>query len=83
LFILDLICKISPLIGASVLLAMGLVTVVVWRGGTIDSVKIPGLFDVKLSEPIVFTGNRFMLYVAVPAFIGALGLGTLQVTHAM
>lgn len=75
---LDLLCTVSPAIGASVLLALALVSIVARQGGTIDTVKIPGLADVKLKTPFVLTGSRFLLALSVSAFVGAVALAVLQ-----
>jgi hypothetical protein len=81
LLISDLICRFSPAIGAFVLLVLALFALVVWRGGAIESIRIPRLFERKLPRPIVLPGSRAMLGVAAVAVIAASGLGALQVTH--
>ncbi len=68
-FILDWICRLSPAIGASALVVIALITLVAWRGGTIDKIKIPGLFDVTLQQPIVFSGRRYMPVIAAIALV--------------
>jgi hypothetical protein len=82
LIISDWICRFSPAIGALVLLVLALLALVVWRGGAVETVKIPRLFEKKLPRPIVLPGSRAMLYVAAVAIVAALGLSALQVTHA-
>lgn len=59
-------------------LFIALVTLVAWRGGKIDKIKIPGLSDVQLNEPIVFTGRRYMPVIAVLAAVSAGVLAYLQ-----
>jgi hypothetical protein len=81
LLILDWACRISPAIGASIFVAIGLIAIILWRGGTIETVKIPGIFDVKLKEPIVFSGRPLLLYLSVAAFVAAVGLASLQQFH--
>jgi len=78
---LGLICQMSPSIGASALAALALISIVLWRGGTIEKISIPTLFEVKLEKPVHFTGNRLMLYLAVVAFVAAIGLMGLQAAH--
>jgi hypothetical protein len=82
LFISDMICHFSPAIGALVLLVLALFALVVWRGGAIETLRIPRLFERTLPRPIALPGSQAMLYVAVVAIVAALGLGALQVTHA-
>jgi hypothetical protein len=82
LIIPDLICRFSPAIGALALLVLALFAIVVSRGGAIETIKIPRLFERRLPRPIVLPGSRAMLYVAAAAIIAALGLGALQATHA-
>lgn len=77
--VLDWFCKSSPAMGASALGAISLIALVLWRGGTVDTIKIPGIFDVKLSKPLVFGGSKIMAALACVALAGALGLGGLQV----
>jgi hypothetical protein len=76
--LLDLLCQFSPGIGASVLAALAMIALVTWRGGTVDKIKIPGVFDVALNKPIVFTGSRFFLVVSILAILGAIALGIVQ-----
>jgi hypothetical protein len=82
LIILDLICRFSPTLGALALLLLALLAIVVSRGGTIETIKIPRLFERALPRPIVLPGSRTLRYVAAVAMVAALGLATLQVTHA-
>jgi hypothetical protein len=78
---LDLICQISPSIGASALAALALVSIVIWRGGTIEKISIPALFEVKLERAVHFRGDNRILYLAGAAFAAAVLLGGLQATH--
>ncbi|UWU73109.1 hypothetical protein N2603_23695 [Bradyrhizobium huanghuaihaiense] len=80
--VLNWVCVISPAIGASALGFIALVTLVAWRGGTISKIKIPGLFDVDLSKPIVFAGRPYMPVIAVLAAIAASGLAYAQTGDA-
>ena len=82
MLISDLICRFSPAIGALVLLVLALLALLVWRGGAIETIRIPPLFQRTLARPIVLLGSRAMLYVAAVAIVAALGLGVLQVMHA-
>jgi hypothetical protein len=79
---IDLVCRFSPAIGAGVLLVLTLFALVVWRGGAIEAVRIPRLFERKLPRPIVLPGSRSMFYVAVVAVVAAIGLTALQLGHA-
>src|SRR5437868_8627684 len=78
---LDLICQISPSIGASALAALALISIVLWRGGTVDKISIPALFEVKLEKAIHFTGKKLMLYLAGVACVAAVTLAALQASH--
>lgn len=78
---LDLVCRFSPLVGASALLALAFISIALWRGGTIEALKIPGLFDVKLGRPINFSGKRYLSYVSILAFVAALFLAGFQLTQ--
>jgi hypothetical protein len=78
--LLDLICQFSPTIAASVCLTLAVISLVLWRGGTIKSIRIPGLFDVDLKDPIVFSGSRFLPCISGVALAGGLGLFAVQAT---
>jgi hypothetical protein len=82
LLISELICRFSPAIGALVLLLLALFALLVWRGGAIESIGIPRLFNRTLKRPIVLPGSWAMLYAAMVAIVAAAGLGALQLTHA-
>ena len=77
MLISDMICRFSPAIGALVLLVLALFALLIWRGGTIEIIKIPRLFERTLPRPIVLPGSQAMLYVAAVAIVAALGLGAL------
>jgi hypothetical protein len=78
LFIVDLFCKVSPAIGVGVCIAIALLSVAAWRGGHIEKVSIPGLFEIKFKEPIVFEGNKLFLGVSLFSLIVAIAIGSLQ-----
>lgn len=79
--VLEWVCEFSPAIGASALLAMALIAIVLWRGGKVTKIKVPGLFEVELQKPVVFAGSRYLLYASLVGMASAAGLMAVQLAY--
>lgn len=78
LFISAFLCRFSLGVISGLLVFLALTFIVVWNGGKIEKIKIPGLFDVTLDPPITFPGNRYVALLAGFCFFVAAVAGSFQ-----
>jgi hypothetical protein len=77
---LEPLCRLAPTIGASAFVLIGLVALAFRRGGTIERISIPGIFDVKLRQPYTIPQTPNAIYYAAPLFAGAVALYSISWT---
>ena len=58
---MSFLCEISGWGSLSALSVALLVSIILWRGGSIDKIKIPYLFEVTLQRPVIFEGSVLWL----------------------
>ena len=76
----EFLCTFSGWVSIAAISAVLLTSVVLWRGGSIEKIKLPHLFEVKLHNPIAFQGSRFWLLPGCLALFALFGLIVLSLT---
>lgn len=78
LFVSEFLCHFSLGLISGLLVFLALAFIVVWNGGKIEKIKIPGLFDVTLDPSIALPGNRYVASLAGFCFVVAAVAGAFQ-----